>query len=643
MPSKIVLSYRRSDSDVITGRIRDALANHYGEDAVFMDIDSIPVGFDYREKIKDALVENKVMIAVIGPKWLGGRGKSARINKDNDPVRIELETAFQQGVPIIPVLVSSATMPETADLPQSLQRLCDINAGIVDGGRDFHQHMDRLIHGVDQILETSESPQSKQTSRTEAAAHSEEVSSRKWIPIALGTAACLFVTAVGLWTYRWISPYMKSTNSGQPVAQTAAPKPLATAVSPSPAIAPPKFSSAACKPEKASFYDDFHKTDLGWNITISDQIHYADGQLVLIPAADKPKIANYLSLRYENVTICAHIKSPSQIKALDSGAAAGVIFWAGDNDNYYLAQIRPDGSYSIYRRIAGTWVTLIPRTKSDQIKSEPSAINEVTVIIVGDFAALFVNNAKLQEFRGQSPKGGGAFGLYAQSEKTAPNEWRFLDFAVMDNGKSKPPTLLPAPSGPAIGECQPIKTTDFQDRFQKADPGWGIADPTNSYVDGQLAIKLDGEGHFRTLLYRPLIFKNATVCVTVKFPPAISNFDTTTAGGLAFWGAADYETYYVAEIYPNGTFAVYRRVEGNWATVIPRTISDTIKKGTGAVNELQVVVNDDKGWLYINGMQVGEFRGQPPQTGGATGIYAQSGDQQASDWRFLNIAVVENQ
>jgi hypothetical protein len=40
MPSKIVLSYRRSDSDVITGRIRDNLANHYGEDAVFMDIDS---------------------------------------------------------------------------------------------------------------------------------------------------------------------------------------------------------------------------------------------------------------------------------------------------------------------------------------------------------------------------------------------------------------------------------------------------------------------------------------------------------------------------------------------------------------------------------------------------------------------------
>jgi TIR domain len=644
MPSKIILSYRRSDSDVITGRIRDNLANHYGEDAVFMDIDSIPLGFDYRKQMKEALAENKVMVAVIGPKWLGGRGKDARINESDDPVRIELETAIQQRMPLIPVLVSGATMPKAVDLPQSLRELCYINAGEVDGGRDFHQHMSRLVYAIDQILKTSESPPPKQTSETEPAAHSEEGSSRKWVLLALGAIASLVVTAVGTWTYRSISPHIKSTSPAYPVVQpTPAPKPLATAVTPSPAAAPPIFSLATCKPEKASFYDDFHKIDLGWNITISDQIHYIDGQLVLTPALTKVSSAKYLSLRYENATICAHIKLPPQIKVAGSGAAGGVIFWASDNDNYYVAQIEPEGSYSIFRRIAGTWINLIPRTKSEQIKSDPNAINEVAIVVVGDFGALFVNNAKLQEFRGQSPKGGGAFGLIAQSEKAVPDEWRFLDVAVMDNGKSKPVPLPPAPSGPTIGDCQPIKTTDFQDRFQKPDPGWGIADPTNSYVDGQLAVKFDGEGHYRTLLYRPLIFKNATVCVTVKSPPAISNLDGTTAGGLAFWGAADYQTYYVAEIYPNGTFAVYRRVEGNWATVIPRTISDTIKKGLDAVNELQVALNDGKGLLYINGVQVGEFRGQPPQTGGATGIFAQSGDQQASDWRFLNIAVIENQ
>jgi hypothetical protein len=127
-----------------------------------MDIDSIPLGFDYREEMRDALSDNKVMIAVIGPKWLGGRGKDARINANNDPVRIELETAFQQGMRIIPVLVSGAIMPKAADLPQSLQGLCFINAGEVDGWRDFRQHMSRLIHAINQILQPGESQPSQQ-------------------------------------------------------------------------------------------------------------------------------------------------------------------------------------------------------------------------------------------------------------------------------------------------------------------------------------------------------------------------------------------------------------------------------------------------------------------------------------------------
>jgi hypothetical protein len=214
MPSKIILSYRRSDSDVITGRIRDNLANHYGEDAVFMDIDSIPLGFDYREQMRDALSDNKVMIAVIGPKWLGGRGKDARINANNDPVRIELETALQQRMRIIPVLVSGATMPKASDLPQSLQGLCYINAGEVDGGRDFRQHMTRLIYAIDQILQPGESPPPKPASQTEPAAHSREpsASSRKWVPFVLGASVCLAVTVAGILTYRSISPSLKSAS-----------------------------------------------------------------------------------------------------------------------------------------------------------------------------------------------------------------------------------------------------------------------------------------------------------------------------------------------------------------------------------------------------------------------------------------------
>ncbi len=347
MTNKIVLSYRRSDSDVITGRIRDKLASYYGEDSVFMDIDSIPLGFDYRKQIKDALLENKIFIVVIGPKWLGARDKGARINEENDPVRIEVETALQQGLPIIPVLVSGAKMPEPTELPQSLQNLCYLNAAEVDGGRDFHQHMDRLILATDRILKASEAPPPTQTSSTRQPPSTGQMPgpSRKWIPFALGAVACLLLTAIGIWAYPSILASIKSRTPTQVVVQ---PTPPPTPAPPPPAIAPPPFSSAACKPETASFYDDFHKPDPGWNITSSDLsgdlVHYADGQLVLKPKPNGGFALKYLSLRYENVTICAHIKSPPQVKTLDGDLSGGVIFWAIDNDNYYAAQIEPNGS-----------------------------------------------------------------------------------------------------------------------------------------------------------------------------------------------------------------------------------------------------------------------------------------------------------
>ncbi|MBV9463048.1 MAG: hypothetical protein JO317_02365, partial [Verrucomicrobiae bacterium] len=65
--------------------------------------------------------------------------------------RVTVEAALQQGIPIIPVLVSGATIPKVNELPLSLQTLSYLNAAEVDGGRDFHQHMDRLIQAIDAI------------------------------------------------------------------------------------------------------------------------------------------------------------------------------------------------------------------------------------------------------------------------------------------------------------------------------------------------------------------------------------------------------------------------------------------------------------------------------------------------------------
>jgi hypothetical protein len=106
--TKITVSYRRNDSDAITGRIFDRLVAHYGADAVFRDIDSIPPGVDYRKYIDGALESTDILLAIVGPQWAG----NVRLQQATDLVRIEVEAALRKDIPVVPVLVASAMMPQ---------------------------------------------------------------------------------------------------------------------------------------------------------------------------------------------------------------------------------------------------------------------------------------------------------------------------------------------------------------------------------------------------------------------------------------------------------------------------------------------------------------------------------------------------
>ena len=150
---KIILSYRRSDSDAIAGRIRDNLALYYGNESVFIDVDNIPFDIDFREHIRKAFGEHDLMLAIVGNKWTGARkGGRTRIQEETDPVRVEVEMALERRMPLIPVLVEGARMPKAEELPESLKDFSFRNAAEIESGRDFRQHMDRLIRSIDKTL-----------------------------------------------------------------------------------------------------------------------------------------------------------------------------------------------------------------------------------------------------------------------------------------------------------------------------------------------------------------------------------------------------------------------------------------------------------------------------------------------------------
>ena len=150
---KIVISYRRSDTAAMAGRIFDQLTMHYGDDAVFMDIANIPFGIDYRSHFRQMLERTDVLIALIGDNWLGRNDAGAvRMQEDADPVRVEIELALERQIPIIPTLIDGAKMPDSTDLPASFGNFAFLNAAEVSIGRDFHTHVERLIAAIDHIV-----------------------------------------------------------------------------------------------------------------------------------------------------------------------------------------------------------------------------------------------------------------------------------------------------------------------------------------------------------------------------------------------------------------------------------------------------------------------------------------------------------
>jgi hypothetical protein len=66
----------------------------------------------------------QVMLVVIGRSWSAARGSApSRLFEPGDYVRMEVEAALAQDIPVIPILVEGARMPADRELPESLRRL----------------------------------------------------------------------------------------------------------------------------------------------------------------------------------------------------------------------------------------------------------------------------------------------------------------------------------------------------------------------------------------------------------------------------------------------------------------------------------------------------------------------------------------
>lgn len=145
--SQIFLSYRRTTSSALVGRIRMELEHNFGIGSVFQDINNMPYGFPHNASVDSVISQCSAILWIVDTDINASTPGSAfcRLFNEFDPVRIELESALKHETPIVPVIVGDTVWPPIADLPESLQRITSIATASIPEDGGVEEHMSKLM------------------------------------------------------------------------------------------------------------------------------------------------------------------------------------------------------------------------------------------------------------------------------------------------------------------------------------------------------------------------------------------------------------------------------------------------------------------------------------------------------------------
>ena len=158
--SRIFINYRREDTAPNASRIYEWLSERYGDEQVFMDVDTIEPGLDWMQAIDRAVGSADLVLALIGTDWLNEFER--RGFETDDPMRHERETALgREDIRVIPLLVNGAKMPQSTELPPTLASLARRHALEImrPGDERFRVDKQALLERVDRVIGVPEPTQ----------------------------------------------------------------------------------------------------------------------------------------------------------------------------------------------------------------------------------------------------------------------------------------------------------------------------------------------------------------------------------------------------------------------------------------------------------------------------------------------------
>ncbi|HEX4149755.1 MAG TPA: hypothetical protein VHY20_12240, partial [Pirellulales bacterium] len=173
------------------------------------------------------------------------------------------------------------------------------------------------------------------------------------------------------------------------------------------------------------FADDFATLDPAWGDADGVQ-SIADGMLVLEPSAGTSYASLYQGALFDDADLRVKISETSGGK----DQPAGLIFWATDYQNYYVAQIVPGGSSGISRIKDGQWTAPAPYVPGETTNLAAGKTSALRVVLRGDSATFFVNDRQIAALKGEPPKGDSKIGVRAASGGSVKYHWQFDELVV---------------------------------------------------------------------------------------------------------------------------------------------------------------------------------------------------------------------
>lgn len=155
--TSIFISYRNADTAPYAGRLNDVLANKFGQKSIFYDKYRLEDGDVWPEELEHSIRDSQIVLVLISnpDTWLGvERFGIRRIDKAEDWVRKEVETALNENKIVIPVLINGGEVPPIGVLPDSLHRITTLQARKINDDT-WGDSLPRLLQIIEEKLGTN--------------------------------------------------------------------------------------------------------------------------------------------------------------------------------------------------------------------------------------------------------------------------------------------------------------------------------------------------------------------------------------------------------------------------------------------------------------------------------------------------------